>query len=172
MMDSYYPFQYRFNRVVGEGCFLSERRYTFVTRTGKAYVVLVQRYDYGINVVKFYAKKDEKSKGQKKFQVLTHEGDALKIIGTCLAIMLAIREKEPFANFAFQGINSAHETIENTQRFRIYSYLFKNTFDPAEYTHVQDESKSAYMIVHHTCPMPEYLDKVSKMFNDYYDKLT
>jgi len=133
----------------------------------------VEEYAYNVYIIKFYLKSHINS--PKRFNLLTKDFDTARKLGTCLQIMLSIYEDDPLASFGFIGAaiidEEKKENTANTQKYRVYSTIVKNLFSDRLFIHAYNKEKSAYTIINRNNPEPDLIDKVQKMFADYYPSL-
>jgi len=65
--------------------------------------------------------------------------------------MLELYNKNPSMSFAFAGAPTPEERkaqrTENTKRFRLYSYLMLQKFNPSTFQHVVYSPDSIYMLI-------------------------
>lgn len=140
--------------------FLCCRIYTFGTENGP-YVVRAEELIANVFAIKFYPKCFRNS--PRKYQLLTHFGNASRILGTCIKIMIDIKKHCPNASFGFQGASLVGESKTSTKRFNIYRSIFQAFFSPAEFTHVVKEKHSVYLILNQKelITKPTFLDTIT-----------
>lgn len=177
-----YPFEYNIGPIrspyqVGESLYCTLHSFSFKSVPAptfskikpKRYVVEIEEYPHMVHAVKFYRACD-KSKGSiNKFRVLTNSGCPWRILSTVLIISLRFLEKNPYASFAFYGVEDIGESQNETRRFRLYRQLLKNyigydTFDPYEY-----KGKSYMLLLNKRNPDPQLIQKIEKMFKEGFD---
>ncbi len=141
--------------------FIKCRIYTFDTENGP-YVVRAEELIPTVFAIKFYPKCFRNS--PRKYQLLTHFGNASRILGTCINIMIDIKKHCPRASFGFHGASSDGESKELTKRFRVYRKIFQAFFSPAEFTHVVKAEESIYLIVNQKelISQPTLLDNITE----------
>jgi hypothetical protein len=176
MFDS--PFEYR-KADVRKGALGNQIDYIIIYTfdTGKCrYIVEVEHYDHNFYIVKYYPKKCKNYKY--RFNILTSEYIAPRIIATCLRIIESITKKDPAANFGFVGSPTVmpemnwREGQANTKRFRLYKYAFESYFGHEMFTHYMNVVSSVYLIINNGFGDPDDLMPVAaKMFVDIYPEL-
>lgn len=173
MFDSFYPFYcvgFRKSELVDIN---GIRIYGF--RTAKhRYIVEIECYPHDFYVIQYYTTKYKSH--PKKFQILTNEYKCRKIVGTCVKIMHGIWLKNPLASFGFVGANSfdpvtkIEEPIDNTKRWRIYTYAMENHFGTNTFTHGSQEHNSSYVLLNKQKDVDELSKEVDNLFRRVYDK--
>lgn len=133
----------------------------------------MEEYENNMFAVKFYVKNHADSKH--KYNLLTEEYDARRIIYTCVEIAKKIQENNPFASFGFVGSPTKKELkttkLKCTKRFRVYNYFATFFFNPENFDHSYDENKSVYIILNKEAVKKDskILDKIVDMFQAHYD---
>src|SRR6185437_4490791 len=149
--------------------------YKFTT-TKKRYLVIVERYQYNIYVIKFYA--DCHALSKNKYHLLLKDEQPAPIIRTCINIMLEFFALNPRASFGFIGAASVNKTRkgkivsegkENTQRFRVYQTLMFNFFGQETFEHSQNVRRSAYLLINRqNQPIDGFKARAEEMFRQMY----
>lgn len=145
----------------------------FRTKSGDHYLAQVEEYQHHLYVIKFYLKKDRHARDpDQRFQRQTNRGaaEALRVIHTCLHVMLAFIARDPLASCGFIGSPKPDEDKRLTQRFRIYTQLMKTYFPDEDWQHRSFPAESAYLLLNrralaHT---PDLLVKAGAMFDALY----
>lgn len=153
-------------------------RYTFriEDKIRSIYLVEIEVYPDNLHVIKFYPKR---FKGHKhRFNLLTGDNLASRIIATCVYIIGDILSKNPSANFGFLGsrsMSSNYELIEHrsrTKRFRIYQQACVDYFGPDSFSHYPDPLNSSYLIINNKNEDIKGIVKRSKrMFEEIFPLL-
>lgn len=150
--------------------------YSFRNDRGIFYVANVEEYLHGMHVVKFFLKNHAESK--KKYNYLSNEGSARRVIYTCVEIGLEIFAKNPFASFGFIGSPTIKELtiskLNNSKRFRVYQYFAKFFFSPENFVHSFNQENSSYIILNkkyidERCP--NALNEITEMFSNDMNSL-
>jgi len=149
--------------------------YSFKTHLSKkdSYMVRVERFPFDLYIVKFFKRNHERRKD--KYNVLTNEGIALKIIYTCVRVALDIHRKNPNASFGFVGSPTEKEkenkTLYRTKRFRVYEKFASFFFSPENYEHAAVYEKSGYLILNRRKLLEEanMKESIINMFETTYD---
>ena len=170
MFDSSYKFRYCNNTKSQKGQYhVVEHILTFSSKIKYRYIVHVEEYPHFVYVIKFHLKNHSKS--DKKYNFETHIQDPLKVIGTCIEIMLDFYRKNPFASFAFIGANSILETNRrNTRRFKIYRRIMENSFSVITFKHFIYEDESAYFLLNKDNSESDLFIKIEQMFSSCFFK--
>jgi hypothetical protein len=149
--------------------------YNFATNK-RRFLVIVERYDGDIYVLKYYA--DCHALSKNKYNLLLKDEQPAPIIRTCVNVMLEIFAFNPRASFGFIGVNSVnktrkgkivHEGKENTQRFRVYQTLMFNFFGQETFEHSQNEERSAYLLINRqNQSVDDFKARAEEMFRKLY----
>ncbi len=167
MFDSFYPFRLVGHRKATTGeHFIKEYKFTFVAKNNQRYIVNVEQYKYNLYIIKFYLKAHSDSPN--KFALLTGFNDAVKVINTCLEIMIYLYKLDKTASFGFIGANLLGEDKANTKRFRIYNKIMQNLFSPLKFNHYNYPEKSAYLLLNKSNTIAALLSKIERMFAEFY----
>ena len=147
--------------------------YRFKTRFNRTYLVEIEEYRYDTYAIKFYLKNHADSPN--RYNLLTHDGDAFRILSTCLSIIADLLSKNQYASFGFIGAPTLEEKEKeretNNKRFRVYRQMTQNRFSTDRFSHVMNEDKSTYIILNKRNPEPNLLAKVEAMFRECYEGL-
>ncbi|MEM9886559.1 MAG: hypothetical protein AAF849_11760 [Bacteroidota bacterium] len=138
--------------------------YFFDDKLSNRYIVRLKEFEYDVYFIKFHQRKDKNS--HNKYRVETHVNDSMKIIGTCLQIMLDfLEEKCEVASFGAVGVSSLDEQEEGrSQRFRIYELLFKNIFSDVDFIHADMPDSSATFIINRKTDVEKVLSYLAQLF--------
>lgn len=170
MFDSSYKFRYCNHIKIQKGQYhVVEHILTFSSKSKHRYIVRVEEYPHIVYAVKFHLKRHSLS--DKKYNIETNLNDPLKVIGTCVEIMLYFYRKNPFATFAFIGANSIFElNRKNTRRFKIYKQIMENSFSVITFNHLVYEDESAYILLNKDNLEDNLFEKIEQMFMSFYTK--
>ena len=148
--------------------------YTFKNRKGTIYIVNVEQYLYDVYIIKFHTKADRSRK--EKYNLLTNQKDARRIIYTCIEIGLQIYVTNPNASFGFVGSPIPKELkresqLKNTKRFRVYSKFAKFFFSPDNFLHTNNPDFSLYLLLNkkHLESNNTLHEKIMEMFEQHFD---
>lgn len=123
--------------------------------------------------IKFYLKSHKDSK--KRYNLLVNDGDAFRVLSTCLNIIIDILEKQPFASFGFIGAPTSEEQAKqievNNKRFRVYRQIAQNRFSTKHFEHAMNSEKSTYIILNKQNKESKLLTKIETMFKQCYEGL-
>jgi len=161
-----YPFTYRKGPSHKGGPLVCTHHYTFRTRKNRRYVVVAEQYVHHVYVLKYYPLSYQKSPN--KFKVLTNDGDAFRILSTCLRVFADIRERDPLASAGFIGESLEGEDEANTKRFRIYVQAVITFIGLRDFVHHPSVAASAYFLQNKANPEPDLMQKVERMFQELY----
>ena len=115
------------------------------------YVLHADYHDEDIFAIKFYCKKDKRSKY--KYSKLVNRGDVGNILITCLKVLPLLLPQYPTASFSFVGsrtldpVSQKLESYINNQRFRMYVYIVAKKIGVQTFTHLQYEHISGYVLL-------------------------
>lgn len=170
MFDSSYSFRYCNHTKTQKGQYhVIEHILTFSSKTKHKYIVHVEEYPHSVYAIKFHLKAHSLS--DKKYNIETNLKDPLRVIGTCVEIMLYFYHKNPYATLAFIGANSILETDrKNTRRFKIYKQIMENSFSVITFNHLVYENESAYILLNKDNLEVNLLEKIEQMFTSCYAK--
>ncbi len=169
-----YPFRFLLEKPPLPGGFLIETYLCpFRTRHGDHYIAQVERYAHHVYAVKFYLKKHRWTKdADRRYQHQTHRGaaEAIRIIHTCIRVMLYVIKRDPLASCTFIGSPKPGEDKANTQRYRIYTQLMLTFFPSTEWKHEDFGGESAYLLLNRQALArdPDLLRKAAAMFDALY----
>ncbi len=172
MFDKSFPFRvtgHKIETIDGNDVKL----HLLVFRTSKHRTIIVQVYehDHYMYVLKFFDKNHKYS--ERKYSLLNSDGEASRIINTCINIMLSFYEKNAYASFAFMGAptekellinkNAGRHGAYNTKRFRLYRLIMSNFFHPVRFLHIQNTGCSVYMVVNRDYLHPNPDEKITQI---------
>jgi hypothetical protein len=162
MFDKPYAFQKLGNTYTLLADPVRRINYRFKARF-RTYFVILEVYSFDVVAIKYC---DVKDKGAyNAFDKIFNDGDALRVIATCLFIMLDYWKRYPTATFAFYAVprdlpsilinqkqlnkNEAEKFIERYRsvRFTIYKYAMVNLFPPKSFIQIQDSKNSLYLLL-------------------------
>lgn len=140
------------------------------------YLVQVEQYPLSIYIIKFHRKQD---KGRKdRYNILTAEFKCVKIVSTCIRILISIYKKDALASFGFLGANcigengNGDEPKSNTKRFRIYKRAMENLISEDLFFHSMDIRNSTYLMVNKRHEsVDDIINKAKHMFEDIFPAL-
>lgn len=173
MFDSGYKYHRISITKVSDKLFLRQHLYNF-RASKRRYIAVVEEYEFQVFIVKFFPVSHKLS--DKKYNVIFNDYDAPRVIRTCIDIMLDILADKPLASFGFIGANTISngesEGEANTQRFRIYTKLMLNFFAKTAFSHLEEPSISAYLMVNKKNKnFEELTPKIVEMFQKVYPDL-
>lgn len=117
------------------------------SKSGKWYIVEVERFSNHFLGLKFYWKGVSASK--KRYSLLTNDYEPRTIIMSCIHIMLHYFENDNCASFGFvaaEDINTVGSIVPN-KRFRFYKRMMLSLFSPDKFVQVNDANCSIYLLV-------------------------
>ena len=112
------------------------------------YHVIVEYYEFNFVAIKYCDRKDIKSP-KTAYNKIFNDGDAIKVISTCIHIMFEVWKANKNLSFVFYAVPRDiippkkildKEFLESYKRtrFKIYKYAMLNMFPPANFTHIDD----------------------------------
>jgi len=129
----------------------------------RRYFVTIEIFSFNLAVIKYCDVKDKDARHA--YKKIFNDGDAFKVITTCLYIMLDHWKKYPTTSFAFYAvprglsaslINNLSLAAEEREkfisrykniRFNIYQYAMVNLFPPKYFTQLRDPVNSLYLLL-------------------------
>ncbi|WP_223648823.1 hypothetical protein [Hymenobacter psoromatis] len=177
-----YPFRFVVEKPpYSPGGFLIERYICpFQTKKGQHYIIQAEKYQHHIYVLKFYLKLHRYERDpEAKYAYQTNDGpaEAIRILNTCLAVMLQILKRDPLASGGFIGTPKPVEIekkLINVQRFRIYSQLASDFFPPERWNHQHSPETNAYLLLNKAAlaKSPNLLEEAQVMFQTLYPEFS
>ncbi|SMB87898.1 hypothetical protein SAMN00120144_1442 [Hymenobacter roseosalivarius DSM 11622] len=161
-----YSFIYRKGPSHQDGPLVCTHFYTFRTRKNRRYVVEAEQYQHHVYVLKFYPLSLKHS--HNRFKLLVHDGDAFRILSTCLRVFADIIRRDPLASAGFVGEALAGEDIARTKRFRVYFQSVVTFVGTTSFRHHPMPEISAYFLENKTNAEPDLLPQVEQMFRELY----
>ncbi|MBC6697570.1 hypothetical protein [Hymenobacter sp. BT190] len=161
-----YPFTYRKGPTQQGGPLVCTHYYTFRTRKNRRYAVEAEQYQHHVYVLKFYPLALKGSPN--RFKLLVNDGDAFRILSTCLRVFADICRRDPLASAGFIGEALAGEGRALTKRFRVYFQSVATFIDSADFNHHVLPAISAYFLENCANQEPNLLGKVEQMFQELY----
>ena len=161
-----YPFTYRKGPPQQGGPLVCTHYYTFRTRKNRRYVVEAEQYQHHVYVLKFYPLALKNSPN--KFKLLVNDGDAFRILSTCLRVFADICHRDPLASAGFIGEALLGESKAITKRFRIYFQSVATFIDSVDFAHHALPAISAYFLENCANKEPDLLPNVEQMFRKLY----
>lgn len=147
---------------------LERRTYKFRNVKRRIYHAIVERYDHDFYVIKFFAVRMIQS--ERRYQVMYNDGDAIRVICTCLAIGKEIHKRNEYASFGFLGMNNPDEkTTEDTKRYRVYKGAFVRNFEGENWLHKDVSRYSCYAAINNNNFDPNLFDKIYDILASEYD---
>lgn len=104
-------------------------------------------------VLKFYPLALKSSPN--RFKLLVNDGDAFRILSTCLRVFADIRHRDPLASAGFIGEALVGESRVITKRFRVYFQSVATFIQSANFIHHALPAISAYFLESRDNPEPE-----------------
>ncbi len=169
MFDTHYEFRYiNYRKAKPTDYFIKEHKLIFSSKSNQKYIVNVEEYKLHTYVIKFHLKSHSDS--DNKYKLLTNQYDAVKILSTCVNIMLYFYKKDNLASFGFIGANLLDEDEANTKRFQVYKRIMENLFSPLYFHHYNIPEKSIYLLLNKANLElnTNLLDDIEQMFKNYY----
>lgn len=150
---------------VNDNTLISKDVYRFKTRLDRVYFIEVEVYENNIYFAKFYLRIHQHLKT--KYKQIINDGDGFRVLSTCISLAKQISDTNKLSSFGFIGESRISESMDNTQRYRVYKLLSAKYFDPKKYDHVKDEINSIYFILNKSNPDLNIND-ISERLNEYY----
>ncbi|MBD2753776.1 hypothetical protein IC230_12800 [Spirosoma sp. BT704] len=119
--------------------------FRFKDSKNHAYIIRAEKYPHEVYAIKFHLKAHRLS--AKKYSFFTKLNTSIRVLSTCLNVMVGLYRKNPLASFIVVGANSINEEESNTKRFRLYSQILGSLFPPNKFKHDPQAEKSIYLMV-------------------------
>lgn len=143
------PSFYSYERINTEATGLPNpiRKYLYRFKAKKRqYLVTVEQYSFGVHAIKYCGMKDRKAKNA--YSIIYNDGDAIKVISTCLQIMLFLWREIPTVSFAFYAVPRKEMPKKGSKvRFNIYEDAMLNLFSPTDFEHYEDQKSCIYVML-------------------------
>ncbi len=139
--------------------------YKFKTRFDRVYFIIVEVFKLNVYAIKFHLRIHKNLSN--KYQIEINDGDAFRILSTCIDMARIILSEDELASFGFIGQNSIGEKLFKTQRYRVYSNLAKRYFNPKNFSHNKDENNSIYFLGNCKNKLLD-VSEVNKTITEYY----
>jgi hypothetical protein len=138
------------------------------------YIIRAEYHEQDVFAVKFYCKKDRKS--DYKYSRIINKGDVGNIVISCLNVVPILLQNYPTASFGFIGARTydpkkkVFEPLENTQRFKVWSYVVERKIGINTFKHLTFPQASGYLLLNRNSPEVETQkeDLIKGMFLDTY----
>lgn len=156
--------------------------YKFFCEDSKVhYIVRAEYHEENVFAIKFYCKQHRKSKYKYNKLMNVHNYSGLmKILNTCILVVIKILEQFPSANLALssaRSIDFSHrvklvEDLPENQRYRVYTELIKKRIGNKTFTHYKFPKYSSYLLVNNKAKdISKKKDLIKKMFVETYNEL-
>lgn len=149
----------------------------------RTYFVTLELYSFEIAAIKYCDIKDKDSKNA--YTKIFNDGDAIRVVTSCLHIMKDYWAKNPDISFAYYAVlREFKEGLKRAKgkdkpkiigqykraRFHIYKYAMINLFPPIHFTQYEDENNCMYVLLNKNQKEPKAtLKKLSKYLFDNHD---
>lgn len=162
MFDSPYPFINLGNAAIIGDNPIRKFIYKFKAAS-RIYLVTIELFSFNVAAIKYCDRADMNNK-KNGYKRIFNDGDAHRVITTCLRIMLDFWRRHPAVSFAFyavprdltpeiRGRNFSSEIMHQRfleryrqVRFLIYRYAMVNLFSPNDFLQMQDSANSIYVL--------------------------
>lgn len=150
------PSCYSFEHVNIESSSLAEpvRKHNFRFQAKKRkYLVTVEEYSFGVHAIKYCGLK-EKGRGN-AYSIIYNDGDGVKVISTCLQIMLYMWQRNPNISFGFYAVprvDPSPKKKNRKSRFNIYEKAMLNLFSPDYFRQYNDPRSLVYILLNNNVP--------------------
>ncbi len=166
MFDIEKSYQFQFlgrKEIISSQPILAKSLFRFKAKF-RTYLVNVEHFDFGLDVLKFCDRKDKKNKDA--YTKTFDDYDAIKIFSTCLNIMVFLWRNNPKISFAYYAVprplkskvkndlrrNKILEDVSYRDKFirgryNIYEHAMINRFPPRIFWKAQDYKNSIYVLL-------------------------
>lgn len=125
-----------------------------------------EQYQHHVYVLKFYPLALKHSPN--RFKLLIHDGDAFRILSTCLRVFADVVRRDPLASAGFIGESLPNEGQAYTKRFRVYLQSVVTFIGSATFRYHPMPEISAYFLENKASQEPNLLAQVEQMFRELY----
>lgn len=152
----------------------------------REYFVTIDVFDFPMVAIKYCDLRDKAAKN--RYRQIFNDGDAFRVIGTCLYVMLDYWRRNPTTNFSFHAAprtekkhekrgkkekkKATKEELKRQEQIRyiIYRYAMLNLFSYEDFTHTVDNKNSIYVMINKAQEKPsEVMDKLKEYLKANYD---
>lgn len=139
------------NGLFNNGGVIEEFLFKFKVAERQVYHIKVNRYQMDIFMIKFYSKLHENHPF--KYNYLLGRFKASRVLATCYEVIrVFFIPRFEFGCFGFIGAQSLYqngsmELMQNTKRFKLYSYMVADFHGLETFDHYSDPNYSSYLIV-------------------------
>ncbi|MEY2652850.1 MAG: hypothetical protein RLZZ321_1944 [Bacteroidota bacterium] len=145
--------------------YISRYIFTFVSSRKKLrFVIEIDEFEHNFYAIKFYPKHLKKSVD--RYNLITNNGDVIRILLSCASSIPIILEKNKLASFGFVGSRikskknkSFSESFYQNKRYRIYSTLIQEVIGNKYFDHFEFNNLSAYLLLNKANTNPKRLKK-------------
>lgn len=160
MFDNPYPFAN-----LGSAALIGDnpiRRFIYKFKAARRhYLVSLELFSFNLVAIKYCDRADiNNNEGYKR---IFNDGDAYRVISTCLHIMIDFWRNHPTVSFAFYAVPRDFNELNNRKfandmlrqrfleryrisRFSIYKYAMLNLFSPNDFFQLQDSANCIYLL--------------------------
>lgn len=144
---------------------ISRYIFTFVS-IGKRlrFVIEIDEFEHNFYAIKFYPKQLKKSRD--KYNLITNNGDIIRILLSCASTIPIILAKNKLASFGFIGSRSKSrkarkylESFHQNKRYRVYSALIQEVIGDKIFDHFEFKNLSGYLLLNKANFNPKRLKK-------------
>lgn len=142
--ESNYPFQKINSQETGIRDPAKITLYRFKAKR-RNYLVTIEQYSFGIHAIKYCGMQDRNNKNA--YKIIYNDQDSIRIISTCLRIMLELWRNDTTISFAFYAVPKPAGSRNEKARYDIYEYAMINLFSPSAFKHYHDKRNSIYVLL-------------------------
>ena len=153
----------------------------FCEETKLHYVIRAEYHIENVIALKFYCKKDKRSKY--KYNKIINKGtykSVISILQSCTCLIPLLLDKHPDWNFGlcssrsidFSNPKKLTEDIKNNQRFRVYGRFIQDRIGNNTFTHIEYPSISSYLLINNNVSNVDNREKeIKEMFERTYQTI-
>ena len=143
--------------------YISRYIFTFISsRKRLHFVIEIDEFEYNFFAIKFYPKQLKRSAD--KYNLITNNGDIIRILLSCASSIPIILEKNKLASFGFIGSRSKSkknrlfvESFHQNKRYRVYSALIQEVIGDKIFDHFEFNNLSGYLLLNKANSNPQKL---------------
>jgi hypothetical protein len=111
----------------------------------RIYLVTIEEYSFGVHAIKYCGMRDRNNK--KAYKIIYNDQDSIRVISTCLRIILKLWRNNPEISFAFYAVPKPIGYRNERARYDIFENAMVNLFPTYAFKHYHDKRNSIYVLL-------------------------